>query len=273
MKKAGFISLAILWATLFVGEYLLMSPGTVPIGIASPTPDFWLEVDVGVALFSIYVVFMGPIRNLFDKKLPKITTFFQRKVRIPTALRIASLVVGIIGIFVFGFWMIADVLGGLNGYGYSFSTHPYLTTIYNTFGLNYISSFMKNDIHQSSVGAESTLFFSLALIFLIVFQLNRGIGTALKDTITLFAAPCLIAFELALWYFATPDMSWHVATFLSVGGVYDYGYRALSGGQYLVSNWFVLLVAIILAASRLPGLGWPSKILWNRQSKQVSSSL
>jgi hypothetical protein len=271
LRKAGFISLGILLVTLFVGEYLRNSPATDPTGVAAPTPEFWIEVDIALVLFSIFVAFMEPIRNLMNKKLPKVANFFQRRAKIPPALRILSVAIALIGIFVFGFWMIADVLGGLNGYGYSFSTHPYLPKIYDTFHLGYITAFMR-DIHQSSVGAESTLFFSIALIALILFQLNRGIGTALKDTLTLFAAPCLVAFELALWNFATPDMSWHVATFLSIGGVYDYGYRALSGGQYLVSNWFVLLVAIILIATRLPGLARPSKILWKREPRKVPAS-
>ena len=94
-------------------------------------------------------------------------------------------------------------------------------------------------------------------------RVNRGIGSALKDSITLFAASSLIIFELVLWCFAPMDMSWHVTDFMSAGGVVDNGWRvADGGGDYLVSNWLVLFVSLFIVASRIPGLALPSKILW-----------
>jgi hypothetical protein len=267
-RKGALFSIAVLVATFLTIENFLNSPSTAPTGLAAPTSAFWAEVSVIALLYAIYVVFMLPTTVILRRRLPRLTGFFQRRVKLPFFVRIATLVIALGAVFIFGFWMIADVLGGLNGYGYSFITHPLLTFVYNTFGLQYVDLFMR-DIHQSSAGAEASLFFLIAIIGLAIFQLNRGIGTALRDTITLFAAPCLIAFELALWYFAIQDMSWHVATFLSIGGLYDGGYRARSGGEYLVSNWFVLSVAIGLVATRLPGLAWPSKSLWkNRKSNE-----
>ena len=91
------------------------------------------------------------------------------------------------------------------------------------------------------------------IIGLVILMLNRGIGAALKDAMTLYAAPCLVAFELALWQYAPKDMTWHVTDYLWMGGTNDGGYRALDvAGAYLVSNWLVVCVALLLVASRIP---------------------
>jgi hypothetical protein len=87
---------------------------------------------------------------------------------------------------------------------------------------------------------------------------NRGLGAATKDSITLFAAPALIIFEFGLWYFAPEDMTWHVTSFLWIGGVNDYGYRVLSLAAgvtyYPINNWLVLFVALFFLASRVPAI-------------------
>lgn len=265
--KAQLISAIVLVATLIESYSLLNSLKTEPIGLANPTPVFWNEVNLIVIFFAIYVILSAPVRQLLVLHTPKLTDFFRRKVKIPLAGRLAALIFALYSIYVFGFWMTADVLGGVSGYGYSFETHPLLNLFYNETGLRYLD-ILSNDFGLTTRGAFGLAFFIVAVICLVIFQLDRGIGVALKDTMTLFVGPCLIAFELALWYYATPDMSWHVATFLYMGGCNDGGFRSGScSGDYIFSNWLVFSIAIALVASRLPWLSYPSKMLWKEKEE------
>jgi hypothetical protein len=101
-------------------------------------------------------------------------------------------------------------------------------------------------------------------------MLDRGIGGALKGALTLFVAPCLVVFELALWNFASNDMTWHVTDFLWMGGVADGGYRSLdTGGAYLFSNWLVLCVALYLVALRIPSMSLLSSKIWRSDQTRV----
>jgi hypothetical protein len=123
---------------------------------------------------------------------------------------------------------------------------------------------------------------------LVVLRLNRGFGAALKDAVTLFVAPCMVVFELALWSRAPEDMTWHVTDFLWIGGIADGGIRqndflrvpfanyapgpgghflgTYASGPYLFSNWLVLFVGLFLVASRVPWMSLPSAILWRRRA-------
>ena len=57
-------------------------------------------------------------------------------------------------------------------------------------------------ISTQDKGTQASFFFILACVGMVALRLDRGWTTALKDTITLFAAPTLVIFELALWHFA-----------------------------------------------------------------------
>ena len=58
-------------------------------------------------------------------------------------------------------------------------------------------------------------------------------------------------------------MTWHVTDYLWMGGTADGGYRALdTGGDYLVSNWLLLCVVLLLVASRIPWMSLPSRVIW-----------
>src|SRR5208282_2992557 len=182
------------------------------------------------------------------------------EVRLPTAAKAVAAAIFVVGFFVFAFWSIADVLGGYDGYGYSFAHYPILQAIYSDFvGRSpYISSEDK--------GTQGSFFFILACLGLVALRSSRGVGTALQDTVTLFAAPCLVVFELALWHYAPQDMTWHVTDYLWMGGTADGGYRADDlGGVYIFSNWLVLFVSLFLVASRIPWLSVPSRIIWQRE--------
>ncbi len=271
-KKSAIFSVLILGATGIISYNLANSLLTAPIGLAAPTPDAWLEVKIALLIFLAGVLLIDPIKKLSQRYTKSVTWFFGLRIKVPFAIRLPLVVVAIFGFFVFGFWMAADVLGGLNGYGVSFDTHPILPKIYNALDFNALGNFIKTFYHAPTgfEGAEAIFFFSIAMLCTLLIQLDRGIGSALKDTLTLVIAPILIVFELAVWNYATQDMSWHVATFLYIGGSNDHGYRIYSSGQYLLSNWFVFAIAILLVASRLPGLSWSSKFIWSNKKKDIA---
>jgi hypothetical protein len=245
-------------AASFLGIFFLAR--VVPLdSLATPTPICMKEIAVVVAIFLILVSAMQPIRDVLDRSRSPISRFLRHGVELPRPIRVVAVVLLVGGFFAFAFWATADVLGGYNGYGYSFAVHPILRQIYdNTIGLvPYISSRDK--------GTQASFYLSLAVIGFLALRLNRGVGAALKDAITLFAAPCLVIFELGVWIYAPEDMTWHVTDYLWMGGTADGGYRAFdTGGAYLVSNWLVLCVELLLVASRIPGLSLPSRKIWGR---------
>ena len=101
----------------------------------------------------------------------------------------------------------------------------------------------------------------------------------------------MVVFELALWSQAPEDMTWHVTDFLWLGGMDDGGirqndlqllpfhnYPAVPGGHfvgtyvsgpYVLSNWFVLAVALFLVASRVPWSSLRSSVLLRGKSTQL----
>jgi hypothetical protein len=169
---------------------------------------------------------------------------------LPMMARVAALLFTLAVGFVFAFFATIDVLGGYNGPYSSLEAYPTLRTVYKLLGLSYSKSW--------NLGVTAFFFFGLAMLGLVALLANRGLGAAIRDSVTLFAAPALIIFELGLWYFAPEDMTWHATSFLWMGGVNDYGYRALSLAAsvkyYPINNWLVLFVALLFLASRVPAI-------------------
>jgi hypothetical protein len=233
-----------------------------PTGLAAPSAVFRAELGLVILLSLLLVSVAQPVRDTVAIRASSLVGFLGRRVSLSVPARLACSLVLLVGLFVFSFWAVADLLGGYNGYGYSFSTHPFLPVIYSDTGLWLFRSW--------DAGDQSTLFLAVATAGFFALRVNGGIGAALKDSITLFAAPAVAAFELALWYFAPADMSWHVTDFLWIGGANDLGFRAADGaggGTFLLSNWLVLVVSLVLIASRLPLTGLPSRILWHREAR------
>jgi hypothetical protein len=241
----------------------------VPLdSIAAPTPLCEGEIAAVAAVFLVYIFARRPAGDALDRSSSSVSRPLRSKADVPSPLRAAALAIFVLGSFVFAFWATADVVGGYNGYNYIFFADPTFPMVYShTIGLiPYVTSLDK--------GTQASLFMGLATLGLVLFRLNRGIGAALKDAVTLFVAPCLVVFELALWSQAPEDMSWHVTDFLWMGGIADGGirqrdflllpfhnYPAVPGGHfvgayvsgpYIFSNWFVLSVALFLVASRIP---------------------
>jgi hypothetical protein len=227
--------------------------------LARPTPVCKEEIEAVTAIFLAFVVVMQPAEDALARSRSPILSLLRFKVEPPTPVRVVALAAFFVGFFAFAFWATTDVLGGDNGFSYSFFVHPILSLVYDdTVGsVPYLSSLDK--------GTQASLYLCLAMSGVVILTLDRGIGGALKDALTLFAAPCLVVFELALWNYASNDMTWHVTDFLWMGGVADGGHRGLdTGGAYLFSNWLVLCVALYLVASRIPWMSLPSRKIWWR---------
>jgi hypothetical protein len=256
------VALAVLSVSAFVFVWLAYSDP--PVGIAAPTPVFRVELQLCMASFLLFVIINSPVKVLVHgSSFASVLRLFSFRPVLPLTARVAGVLLAVAGLTVFGFWSVADLLGGYNGYHYSFAVHPFLRTAY---GILHLGAFGSWD-----VGNEASVFFAIAITGVFVLLLPRGLGAAAKDSLTLFAAPALIAFELGLWYFARADMSWHAVDYLWIGGPNDMGWRSFdgpSGGSFLVSNWLVLLVSALLVASRLPLLEVPSRMLWSRARMQ-----
>lgn len=264
-RVRAFLVVAFLAATIAVA--IAFAETQPPDVLAMPTPVSVEEMEVVAAVFLVFFLVMQPAREALERDTSAVSGLLRTRLDLPKGLKVAAVVVFVWGSFAFAFWSIADVLGGYMGYGYSFSTYPILAAIYNN------SIGLVPFLSARDKGTQASFYLALALLALVALRMDRGLGTALKDTMTLFAAPIVVVFELGVWYFAPEDMTWHVTDYLWIGGVNDGGWRIYDFGSsygnvvlgdYLVSNFLVLFVALVLVASRIPSLSLPSKVLWRR---------
>lgn len=246
-KSAIFASVIVLVLAFVTWRLSIIRP---PLGdsLARPTPLFWTECEIIIALFVAFLLFKRPFSSSFNPAL------LNRTLRLPRVIRYVALLLSFVFISVFGFWAYLDVSGGYAG-GYQFNKHPLLTSAFQATHLNQIP------LPPDKAGP---LFFILALSAILVFRLNkRGIWSAFKDVVAFYGAPILVACELGLWYTAVEDMSWHVTSWLWVGGNNDQGWEHIAG-QYVFSNWIVLFACSVLILSRLPLLSRVSDLMWSR---------
>jgi hypothetical protein len=221
-------------------------------GLSAPT---WFAVGESAAVAALCFAALA-LRKRAARALERIKVL-SWKPKLSFPLRAALAVAFAYGTFGFLLRTTADVLGGYFGLGFAFTVYPQLMAAYHWSGLSYFS-WMKP-------GVQGFSFFGLAFVSFVALGAGRGLGRSLWDAVTVYAAPLIAAFELALWNSAPEDMSWHVTTFLWVGGVNDGGVRCIywvnpclaGGGDYIFSNWFVLFTALALVATRVlwPGEG------------------
>lgn len=153
------------------------------------------------------------------------------------------------GLSVFAFWVVVDLLSGYQSFpAYAFLSHPITFAIYKDIGLNALPLPDKN----RAIGLVA---FGVAVLSFMALRAKRGTGVALRDGVLFFAAPVLLAFELALWYYAPSEMYWHATSFvpwsldryLTSQQFVDVTQAPLhfvwGGNIYLLSNWLVLLAA------------------------------
>lgn len=232
---------------------LRLSP---PTGLAAPSGYFQVELALGFVGFLIFLLLLEPLRTHGRDPNSNVGRFLRRTVTLSARLRVVVLLSVCISVFVFAFWSTVDVLGGYNGDRWSLAQHPILRMVYDLSGIRYLGPW--------DVGSESVVFFAVAFMGVTLLLAKGGLGAALKDALTLFVAPSLIVFELSLWYSAPSDMSWHVIDALWLGGANDLGWRALDGqggSAFVFSNWLILLVSLMMLATRLPFLEAPSRLM------------
>ncbi len=181
-------------------------------------------------------------------------SFLARRVQLPRPVRVIAMLSLLAGLCVLAFWVMVDLLSGYHSFpAYSFAAHPLTLAIYNDMGLGSLPLPDKNR-------ALGLLSFGVAVLCFIALRAEKGIGVAVRDGLLFFAAPIMIVFELALWYFAPAEMYWHATTFvpwslgryLTPAQFLDVTYSRLTfvwgGNVYLMSNWLVLLSASSLFA-------------------------
>jgi len=187
----------------------------------------------------------------------------SRKVRLPGPVRALATLTLLGGLSVFGFWVVVDLLSGYQSFpAYAFSSHPLTFAIYKGIGLNALPLPDKD----RAIGLFA---FGVAVLSFMALRAKRGVGVALRDGVLFFAAPLMIAFELALWDYAPSEMYWHATDlvpwsldrYLTSQQFVDVTEAPLhfvwGGNIYLLSNWLVLLAAsgllalgVVLARSR-----------------------
>jgi len=198
-----------------------------------------LVVDETVILLSV-VISLIP---LFNRRFGSV---LKRKFEPTWPVKVLAILGLVVGLLLFGFWVMVDILGSYGGPGYTWSTYPSVAAIYNSIWL-----FQGYD----RMGQEGFLSFCVAVLSFMVLRAKRGIGVAVKDGVIFLAAPIIIVFELMLWTYIPLDMywkvtgftSWSLGTYLTAGEFASMTNTSLilawAGNVYLLSNWFVLLAS------------------------------
>jgi hypothetical protein len=238
MRRAallGVVALALLLVVLFAVLFF-----------ALPLYGFiWLYGEVVADETFLLLLAVMLLISPLDRRLG---STLSRRIYMPLPVKVLAALALVVGFLLFAFWAMVDLLGGYLGPGYTISTYPTISAIYHAIGSNHIVTF-------DTQGVMGFLSFSVAALGFVALRVHCGIGTAVRQGIAFFAAPMLVAFELALWNAAPLDMYWHVTTFASWSlGKYPAAveFAGLSvpwaGNVYLLSNWFVLAAACGLLA-------------------------
>jgi len=199
-----------------------------------------------LVILSTLILLIPPINHRFDKVL-------SRSLRLPRPVRDAAVLALVGGTLFFAFWAMIDILGGYNGPGYALTNYPLPSAIYYDLGLDRLHVWDKQ-------GVLGFLSLSAAALGFMTLNARKSIRVAVKDGLTLFVAPVVALFELALWNGAPVDMYWHATSFVAwplgrfltidqftmmTGAPYIFVW---SGEIYLVSNWLVLIISSLLIA-------------------------
>ena len=220
---------------------LLLYVWTPPPG--SQTAFAWIYsevlIDEALLLLSVTVLLIPLVNRHFDSLL-------RHEVRLTRPVMVLAVLALVLGLLLFAFWAMVDLLGGYGGPGYTWSTYPFIAAIYNRVEFLHGTDMM---------GMEGFSSFCIAVLGFVTLRTRHGIGTAVKDGVTLFAAPIIMVFELALWYCSPAVMYWKVTGFTpwSLGSyltaqqfqiVMNSPYVFSWGGNvYLLSNWLALIVS------------------------------
>ncbi len=243
------------------------SPGGAAVGdVAAQNRFTWtyaeLVIDEGLLLLVLGLVVAPFVAR-------RLSSVFEREVHLRRAFRWVALAVTLIGVSLFAFWVIIDLLGGYNGPSYTFAHYPLVKSIYDGLGFDRLA--LPGEAGRIGFGA-----LSLATVAVIALLADRGLGAAIKNGVAFFAAPITMFFELLLWGYIPADMYWHVTTFVpwSIGAYlsneqFEYmtssGDFIWGGNIFAVSNWFVLVASLLVIVVGVVTIGKESQKRIRRQ--------
>jgi len=183
-----------------------------------------------------------PVSRRLDFILNRKVVGLSRPIKVLAALAL------LVGFVLFAFWVMVDIAGWYGGPGYAFVAYPFIASIYNNVWLFQIGG-------HDRMGIEGFVSFCIALLGLMTLRAKHGIGTAVREAVTLFAAPVIMVFELLIWSYMPADMYWKVTGFAGWSlGDYLTRSQVLSGpwpflwvgNIYLLSNWIVLITSTFI---------------------------
>ncbi|MGD0319711.1 MAG: hypothetical protein ABSB56_08445 [Nitrososphaerales archaeon] len=216
------------------GLLFVLTPPHASAAISDPKAQFrflWVFsevlIDEILVLLAVVLFIVPPVNRQFG-------SFLKREIRLSRPVKALAGLAVVAGLFLFAFWSEIDLTGGYAG------PSRILFDIYGTY----------------KGGVEGFSGFCVAGLGFILLRSKRGIGTALRDWFTL-AAPIVMAFELAIWYFMPVDMWLHVTnlaywspgrylTSTQFAFMMDAPNFSWCGNIYLLSNWNVLVLSSLV---------------------------
>jgi hypothetical protein len=235
---------------LFVVALVLAVLGglTIPtFNPASPSAAYWFdilmwssqsleEVALGLVAMALLLIFLSFV-NIELKR-------FDRRIPVPRAIRYFGLGGALLGLSVFAVLAFADVIS-IGGYNLNVMGPLLLRDFYvaHVIDLNRVSG----PFNINVIGKNATIALAGSISCMFVCRLENGVLTALSKTVTLFAAPVVMSFEIGLLLFGPATMPQHVTNLLT--NVFP-----LDG---ILTNWFLLVVSSGLFALELANRrGW-----------------
>lgn len=176
-----------------------------------------LQMEEGLAVVAVLAFLFSTLR------LP---AFLRRPLRLPKALRVVALLVSLALAALYIFAAMLDSIG-INSW---FHLQNFSWWALNTFFMSY-----------DFFGPISFICFVGAIIGFTVYGLHKGVLRAFWDSIRFFAVPALLFLEASLLWCDGGEMAIHATSF-TTWHIHVHG-----DTFYLVSNYFVLSMAVSLA--------------------------
>lgn len=242
----------------FVSGYIICPPATAASAAQTGAASFYKAVylfnvqswssqscaDIALALACLSGLFF--LAPLVAPRLRRI----DRKIGVPKGVRRLALLGAAAGLTVFGALVFLDIVSTPIRTPGPLILSNVLGANVNYFGGPPPLSFLE------VMGKEGFVAFAVATACVFVYRLREGVLKGIWKAFALFAAPVLIAFEIALFLFTPINMTIHVTQFLA---------NTTLGA--ILTNWFVLVVStgLLVLAMTHRRLG-----IWKMQPQELS---
>jgi len=237
--------------SLFVVALALAAAGALIPPASLPTSPnavywFWLTTWSSHSLEELVTGFATLAIFLFVLSLV-VTELRQYDIGVPLgrAIRSVGLAGAVLAMAFFGAFAFADDIS--IGVGNP-SLNPLGPLIFRSFYLAHVIDLgsAPGPFNISGIGWNATIALSLAILCMIVYRLEQGLLTAVWKSVTMFAAPAVLAFEIGLLLFGPYTMPLQATNYL-IGTTF----------AIIFTNWFLLVVS-----SGLFALGLASRRHW-----------